>query len=120
MGRKGRPSNTINVAVLLSDTAAVVSHMPWIEKTESRLWWRGNPNSAFIYDQWDWRSSQRFKLSDWASGRRPVGAAQDGHSPVLLEIDGIVERKWVDPDVLRGTYLNVSLVNSVRQISLDQ
>lgn len=102
----------------------VMPYMPWKDKVESRLWWRGNANSAFIYDQWDWRSSQRFRLSEFASGRKEkphIGSSaglrdDDGvtASPVLLELgNNDARREWRERDQLRKTYLDISLIDAV-------
>ncbi|KAI9639049.1 uncharacterized protein MKK02DRAFT_31306 [Dioszegia hungarica] len=103
---------------------AIAPYMPWSAKTEHRLWWRGNAHSAFYYDKWDWRAGQRLRLSDFASGRRErmeaemaggMGmSAEERGSPVLLEREERVRREWREREVLRETYLNVSLISTQR------
>lgn len=92
--------------------------MAWSQKTVPRVWWRGNANSAFIYDKWDWRASQRFRLSEMASGFKDRGTySEKQSSPVLLDDANGARREWRENEELRRTYLNISLIDAVSTAS---
>jgi beta-1,2-xylosyltransferase len=86
-------------------------HIPWSEKTIRKVVWRGTLTGAFHRDRYDWRSSQRHRLSHLVGN-----TTSDTETVVLLERDDDGNITAVEKQNERGLiekWLNVGLIKEV-------
>jgi hypothetical protein len=84
-----------------TDTAEIYPHQAWHTKTDPRIFWRGNANSAFLYPSWNWRAAQRFRLSDFVRPQRPGANVTEDELKHSLEAEGGVDGEVDDAKQLK-------------------
>jgi beta-1,2-xylosyltransferase len=84
---------------------------PWADKTVRKVVWRGTLTGAFHRDRYDWRSSQRHRLSHLIGN-----TTSDADAVVLLERDdegqGTVVKKENELDLI-DRWMDVGLIKEV-------
>lgn len=85
--------------------------LSWLEKPGRKAVWRGTLTGIFHRDRWDWRKSQRHRLSHLA------GNSTDELKEVLVEAKGgkVEIQRWSERELVER-YLDVGLVKDVSTV----
>ena len=122
---RGKPLPSRNhryASLILDPLTDQAPTTPWSEKTLHKVVWRGTLTGAFHRDRYDWRASQRHRLSHLVGN-----TTEEAEALVLLDRSvgdvssssgGLEVGTWKENDLIEK-WMNVGLVKGVSAPSLS-
>lgn len=102
-------------------------NIPWADKTVRKVVWRGTLTGAYHRDRYDWRASQRHRLShlvaNTTEAEETIVLLERESEDGAVEVEAWKERemidKWMNVGLVKGVSLVASEIIAAKQLTGD-